>query len=89
MDPEPSVPSTFSRFAMVNNNSHSPRSPLPTANSSELGEAPYPTSRNHAMMFLAQLLLTVPLNVLQGGIFMIRGVRREHLVEGRRWRLIE
>ena len=60
----------------------SPRSPLPE-NTLELGESPYPTSRHHAAQFMIHVLLNIPYKRLAWGILMIRGIRREVMINGK------
>jgi len=57
------------------------RTPLPP-NTSALPAPPYATARAHLAQFLAHLLLDFPQERLEWGIYMIRGYRREMLVEG-------
>jgi len=56
-------------------------SPLPI-NTPALPPPPFETTRNHLAQFLAHLLLDFPQERLEWGIYMIRGYRREMLIEG-------
>ena len=52
-------------------------------NTPELGAPPYLTTRHHAALFLIQVLLSMPIEYLEGGIYMIRGHNREIFRNGR------
>ncbi|KZS96295.1 hypothetical protein SISNIDRAFT_450955 [Sistotremastrum niveocremeum HHB9708] len=56
--------------------------PTPLArNTPALPPHPFETTRHHVALFIAHLVLDVPQDALEWGVFMIRGQRREVLVE--------
>ncbi|KAJ7062069.1 hypothetical protein C8F01DRAFT_1219849 [Mycena amicta] len=63
---------------------------LPASNVENLGQPPFETTRYHLATYLVQLLLDRGVEVMKGGIYALRGLRRDKIiiVEGKtQWML--